>query len=153
MVVNGDGICEVVALMDPARIRSDRLRSPSPVIGPADQMYVRLELHLEFETQGDRRLRSEAGTESSCLLQDGPAAESPAGPQTGGIVSVKAENDAATNQAHNARCHEPCKGQGGGHLTFGCRYPPPARHVTIGCCDLDSVTRACQLLFLSSVIP
>ena len=101
-----------------------------------------LELRLEFETQGDRGLRSEAATESSCLLQDGPAAESPTGPQTGGIVSVKAENDAATNQAHNARCHEPCKGQGGGHLTFGCWCPHPARHVSIGCCDLDSVTCA-----------
>ena len=53
MMVNSDGIYEVVAIMDPARIRSDRLRSPSPVFGPTDQMYVRLELHLEFETRGD----------------------------------------------------------------------------------------------------
>ena len=53
MAVNSDGICEVVALVDPARIRSDRLRSPSPVFGPAYQMYVRLELHLEFKTRGD----------------------------------------------------------------------------------------------------
>ena len=53
MTANSDGIYEVVAIMDPARIRSDRLRSPSPVFGPADQMYVRLELYLEFATQSD----------------------------------------------------------------------------------------------------
>ena len=59
-----------------------------------------LELRLEFETQGDRGLRSEAGTESSCLLQDGPAAESPTGPQTGGITSAEVENAVAIGQTH-----------------------------------------------------
>ena len=70
----------------------------------------------------------------------------------GGIVSVKAENDAATNQAHNTRCHEPCEGQGGGHLSFGCRYPTPARHISIACCALYSVTRAsCPISVVSLV--
>ena len=52
MAANGGEACEVVALVDPARIRSDRLHLPGPVFGSTDQVYVRLELRLEFKTRG-----------------------------------------------------------------------------------------------------